>query len=273
MSIRILRSLIAAALLSAGLAQAAVKVGDVEFAQQQTVQQRALELNGAGLRTRLGFKVYAMGLYLRAQLAERGHVAALDRMSGEDERLLRQREQAPGERVEERPRIGLAVAGAAAAHVEGVAAEEPVAPQVAQAAGRVARRAQHAHDLVAEHQARAVRDAHRFATAALRQCRRLADHQLGARAVAQRAAVGRVHPMDMGAQHVAQAQAALGEEGQDELGLAGRRVDDDRLLLVEVGEQVADEAGVGAVQGMEVHGGTRPHARAGSVFRRPCAGR
>ena len=66
MSIRILRSLIAAALLSAGLAQAAVKVGDVEFAQQQTVQQRALELNGAGLRTRLGFKVYAMGLYLRA---------------------------------------------------------------------------------------------------------------------------------------------------------------------------------------------------------------
>ena len=70
MSIRILRSLIAAALLSAGLAQAAVKVGDVEFAQQQTVQQRALELNGAGLRTRLGFKVYAMGLYLRAPLTD-----------------------------------------------------------------------------------------------------------------------------------------------------------------------------------------------------------
>ena len=76
MSIRILRSLIAAALLSAGLAQAAVKVGDVEFAQQQTVQQRALELNGAGLRTRLGFKVYAMGLYLRAPLAEAGAILA-----------------------------------------------------------------------------------------------------------------------------------------------------------------------------------------------------
>ena len=76
MSIRILRSLIAAALLSAGLAQAAVKVGDVEFAQQQTVQQRALELNGAGLRTRLGFKVYAMGLYLRAPLAEAGTILA-----------------------------------------------------------------------------------------------------------------------------------------------------------------------------------------------------
>ena len=76
MSTRILRSLIAAALLSAGLAQAAVKVGDVEFAQQQTVQQRALELNGAGLRTRLGFKVYAMGLYLRAPLAEAGTILA-----------------------------------------------------------------------------------------------------------------------------------------------------------------------------------------------------
>ena len=76
MSIRILRSLIAAALLSAGLALAAIKVGDVEFAQQQTVQQRALELNGAGLRTRLGFKVYAMGLYLRAPLAEAGTILA-----------------------------------------------------------------------------------------------------------------------------------------------------------------------------------------------------
>ena len=76
MSIRILRSLIAAALLSAGLAQAAVKVGNVEFAPQQTVQQRTLELNGAGLRTRLGFKVYAMGLYLRAPLAEAGAILA-----------------------------------------------------------------------------------------------------------------------------------------------------------------------------------------------------
>ena len=57
MSTRILRSLIAAALLSAGLAQAAITVGNVDFATRQTVQQRALELNGAGLRTRLGFKV------------------------------------------------------------------------------------------------------------------------------------------------------------------------------------------------------------------------
>ena len=76
MSTRILRSLIAAALLSAGLAQAAITVGNVDFATRQTVQQRALELNGAGLRTRLGFKVYAMGLYLRAPLAEAGAILA-----------------------------------------------------------------------------------------------------------------------------------------------------------------------------------------------------
>ena len=76
MSTRILRSLIAAALLSAGLAQAAITVGNVDFATRQTVQQRALELNGAGLRTRLGFKVYAMGLYLRAPLSEAGAILA-----------------------------------------------------------------------------------------------------------------------------------------------------------------------------------------------------
>ena len=79
--------------------------------------------------------------------------------------------------------------------------------------------------------------------------------------------------MDMGPQHMAQAQAALAEEGQDELGLARGRVDDHRLLLVEVGEQVADRAGVGAVQGMKVRGGARPLQRADSVVRRPCAGR
>lgn len=64
--LRLLRPLLAAALLSAGLAQAATVLGNVEFMPRETVQQRALQLNGAGVRTRLGFKVYVMGLYLRA---------------------------------------------------------------------------------------------------------------------------------------------------------------------------------------------------------------
>lgn len=68
--LRFARTLLAVALLSAPLAEAAVQVGKVDFPAQQTVQQRVLELNGAGLRTRLGFKVYAMGLYLRAPLTD-----------------------------------------------------------------------------------------------------------------------------------------------------------------------------------------------------------
>ena len=72
-----------------------------------------------------------------AQLAERGDVAPLDRMRRKHEGLLGQREQPPGQAVEEQARIGLAVARAATADVEGIAAEQPIAPQVAQAARRV----------------------------------------------------------------------------------------------------------------------------------------
>lgn len=65
---RTLRGLLATALLSAGIAHAAVEVGGVDFQPRLTAQEHALTLNGAGLRTRLGFKVYAMGLYLRTPL-------------------------------------------------------------------------------------------------------------------------------------------------------------------------------------------------------------
>ncbi|MFT3759382.1 chalcone isomerase family protein [Thauera sp.] len=59
------RTLLAATLLSASLAQA-VEVGGINFAPQTQVAGDPLALNGAGLRTRLTFKVYAMGLYLRS---------------------------------------------------------------------------------------------------------------------------------------------------------------------------------------------------------------
>jgi len=61
---RIARTLLIAALLSASVAQAALEVGGVDFKSHETVGTRSLKLNGAGLRTRLTFKIYAMGLYL-----------------------------------------------------------------------------------------------------------------------------------------------------------------------------------------------------------------
>ncbi|HQZ03525.1 MAG TPA: chalcone isomerase family protein [Thauera sp.] len=61
---RIARTLLIAALLSASVAQAALEVGGVDFKSHETVGKRSLNLNGAGLRTRLTFKIYAMGLYL-----------------------------------------------------------------------------------------------------------------------------------------------------------------------------------------------------------------
>lgn len=71
-----IRTLLAAALLSASIAQAAVQVGGVDFQPELRAQKGTLALNGAGLRTRVGFKVYAMGLYLRAPLAEAGTILA-----------------------------------------------------------------------------------------------------------------------------------------------------------------------------------------------------
>lgn len=61
----LVRTLLAATLLSASLAQA-VEVAGIDFAPQTQVDNGTLSLNGAGLRTRLTFKVYAMGLYLRS---------------------------------------------------------------------------------------------------------------------------------------------------------------------------------------------------------------
>lgn len=70
---------LAAILLSSimGLAQAA-DVAGVKFAEQINGPGNAkLVLNGAGLRTRLFFKVYAMGLYLPALKHEAAQVLSL----------------------------------------------------------------------------------------------------------------------------------------------------------------------------------------------------
>lgn len=63
----ILRGLVAVALCLALGAQAAVEVADVRFEEQIRLGTNELQLNGAGLRTKVFFKVYAMGLYLPAR--------------------------------------------------------------------------------------------------------------------------------------------------------------------------------------------------------------
>ena len=56
--------LMAILLLCSGLSQASTELAGVRFEAQATLGDQILQLNGAGLRTRFFFKVYAMGLYL-----------------------------------------------------------------------------------------------------------------------------------------------------------------------------------------------------------------
>lgn len=61
----IVKSLIAIAMVAAGMPTfAAVEVAGVKFDDGVTVAGKELKLNGAGLRTKLIFKVYAAALYL-----------------------------------------------------------------------------------------------------------------------------------------------------------------------------------------------------------------
>jgi molecular chaperone DnaK (HSP70) len=93
------RTLIRAAgalLLAAALpAFAAVDVAGVKFEDTATVNGQALKLNGAGLRTKVIFKVYALGLYLpekkttvadilAVQGARRIQIVSLRDLSSED---------------------------------------------------------------------------------------------------------------------------------------------------------------------------------------------
>lgn len=55
--------------LTAGSAQA-MEVAGVKFEERLKLEQQDLSLNGAGLRSKVFFKVYAVGLYLPAKAAE-----------------------------------------------------------------------------------------------------------------------------------------------------------------------------------------------------------
>jgi hypothetical protein len=62
----ILRGAVAAAVLAAGSLPAfAAEVAGIKFPDTVTVAGQELKLNGAGVRTKLVFKVYALGFYLQ----------------------------------------------------------------------------------------------------------------------------------------------------------------------------------------------------------------
>jgi hypothetical protein len=67
--------LVAASLLAASGAFGA-EVAGVQLAEQVQVDGKPLSLNGAGLRTRFFFKVYAIGLYLPEKKRDAGEVLA-----------------------------------------------------------------------------------------------------------------------------------------------------------------------------------------------------
>jgi hypothetical protein len=63
----LVKSLLAAAVLAAGFslpAYAVTEVSGIKFDDSVSVAGKELKLNGAGLRTKMIFKVYALGLYL-----------------------------------------------------------------------------------------------------------------------------------------------------------------------------------------------------------------
>ncbi|TFW27193.1 chalcone isomerase family protein [Duganella callida] len=74
---QILRGLVAAALFASLPAFAAIDVAGVKFDDTTTVAGQPLKLNGAGLRTKFVFKVYAAGLYLTEKKTSVAEVLAV----------------------------------------------------------------------------------------------------------------------------------------------------------------------------------------------------
>lgn len=75
-----LKSLLAAAMLASSFslpAVAATEVAGIKFDDNVTLAGKELKLNGAGLRTKLIFKVYALGLYLPEKKTSVADILAL----------------------------------------------------------------------------------------------------------------------------------------------------------------------------------------------------
>ncbi len=66
-----------AALLSLPVVASAARVAGVELQEQATVGNRGLSLNGAGLRRKVFFNVYVVGLYLTEKRQSAAEVLAI----------------------------------------------------------------------------------------------------------------------------------------------------------------------------------------------------
>src|SRR5262249_44580551 len=80
---------IAAVLLLAPLGAAAVEVAGVSFPPTVQAGGKTLTLNGAGLRTRFFFKVYAIGLYLEHSSSDARAILAADEVRRAELHMLR----------------------------------------------------------------------------------------------------------------------------------------------------------------------------------------
>lgn len=161
------------------------------------------------------------------QLVQQGHPPPLDRVRGEDQGLPRQGGDGTHQTVEQAPRLRLTIARRAGSEVEDIAAERAVTPQIADAAQRVARRREHPQVLAAQAQNRAFIN-HERGTA-IRHHRDAAapEHQPGTGSPTQRhpilecGIVARGAAMDVGHEHLSEADPMLLDQRQDQLAPRG----------------------------------------------------
>ena len=153
-----------------------------------------------------------------------------------DQRLVRQREQLFGDAVVHLHRAALLEVGAAAGiDHQRVAGEQPVAPQVAQAAQRVPRRCDDVYRLAAERQRIAI-----IQQPVITRCAAvLGDHRGGAGMLPKCLRTGDVVGMHMGIQYHAQRQLQRLEQREVTIDVLQYRIDDDRTALF-AGEQIGE---------------------------------
>lgn len=88
-----MKTFIAVACLTFCCAAFAKEVAGVQFPQTVSVEGKTLSLNGAGLRTKLIFKVYAAGLYVETPSHDAAQLLVSDQIKRVEMRMLRDLEK------------------------------------------------------------------------------------------------------------------------------------------------------------------------------------